>query len=38
MKRTTVLKSAAVLGVASLALAACGGSSDVQRVQRSGTG
>ena len=27
MKRTTVLKSAAVLGVASLALAACGGSS-----------
>lgn len=28
MKRTTVLKSAAVLGVASLALAACGGSSE----------
>ena len=28
MKRTTVLKTAAVLGVASLALAACGGSSD----------
>jgi ABC-type branched-subunit amino acid transport system substrate-binding protein len=27
MKRTTVIKSAAVLGVASLALAACGGSS-----------
>jgi len=28
MKRTTVLKTAAVLGVASLTLAACGGSSD----------
>lgn len=28
MKRTTVFKTAAVLGVASLALAACGGSSD----------
>lgn len=35
MKRTTVLKSAAVLGVASLALAACGGSSTTSETSAS---